>query len=152
MFPVRRAVRRQDVANYRFRYQGLIRSTFEMTRVMRAVIAAMQGAGYHEKDLFGMHIALEEAIVNAVKHGHHGDSTQPVWVSCRVGAQRVLAAVEDRGSGFDPRQVADPRTAENLERPSGRGLLLMRHYMTSVRFNARGNRVILCKCRSRLPA
>jgi len=59
----------------------------------------------------------------------------------------VLAEVEDEGPGFDPGGVADPTAAENRERTDGRGLLLMRHYMTWVRFSARGNRVTLYKQR-----
>ena len=56
--------------------------------------------------------------------------------------------VEDEGEGFDRSSVPDPLAPENLERSSGRGLLLMRHYLTWMGYNARGNCVRLCKCRS----
>jgi serine/threonine-protein kinase RsbW len=51
--------------------------------------------------------------------------------------------IEDRGPGFDPGAVPDPTLEQNLEIPSGRGLMLMRAYMTSVTFNPAGNRVRL---------
>jgi serine/threonine-protein kinase RsbW len=52
-----------------------------------------------------------------------------------------MLAVEDQGPGFDPGSVPDPTLEENLERGSGRGLLLIRAYMASVRYNASGNRL-----------
>jgi serine/threonine-protein kinase RsbW len=55
---------------------------------------------------------------------------------------------EDEGEGFDPEAVPDPLASETLEKPSGRGLLLMRHCLTAVDFNGKGNRVTLCRCRS----
>ena len=61
--------------------------------------------------------------------------------------ERILAKVQDRGPGFDPDQVADPLREENLERPSGRGLLLMRSSMDRIEFNPRGNCVTLIKFR-----
>jgi serine/threonine-protein kinase RsbW len=92
-------------------------------------------------------LALEEAICNAIKHGHADQPDQPVQVVYSINQQRILARVQDQGPGFDPAQVADPREEENLERPGGRGLLLMRSYMDRVEFNARGNCVTLIKFR-----
>jgi serine/threonine-protein kinase RsbW len=108
----------------------------------------MAALDYSEKDRWSMCLALEEALVNALKHGHQFDPTKHVRVRFTVVAARVLVQVCDEGAGFDPKAVADPLAPENLDRPSGRGLLLMRAYMTSVRFNRRGNRVTLCKRRS----
>lgn len=129
-------------------YQRGVRTTAEIGEVIEAVAAAMAAAGYLDKDRFAVRLALEEAIVNAIKHGHQGDSTKRVWVRCQVRTDRVLAEVKDQGKGFDPRQVPDPLAPENLDRPSGRGLLLMRSYVTWLRFNERGNGVTLCKARS----
>ena len=49
--------------------------------------------------------------------------------------------IEDEGEGFDPRSVPDPTTVENVEIPSGRGIILMRAFMTDVRFFPPGNRL-----------
>jgi serine/threonine-protein kinase RsbW len=62
--------------------------------------------------------------------------------------EAILIEVEDEGPGFDPSKVPDPTLPENVARCGGRGLLLMRHYMTWVRYSGRGNRVTLCKRRS----
>jgi serine/threonine-protein kinase RsbW len=125
-----------------------IRRTSEVGRPIGAVVAAMAEHGYAERDICGMRVALEEALINAVKHGHGGDPAKEVRVQYAVSPQEVLVAVEDQGPGFDPGQVPDPLAPENLEKPSGRGLLLMRHYLTEVRFNGRGNTVTLRQRRS----
>lgn len=53
--------------------------------------------------------------------------------------------ISDEGPGFDPNDVPDPTDIENLERPCGRGLMLMRHYMTEVNYNSTGNSVRMKK-------
>ena len=123
-------------------------STAELPRVIEPVVAAMTEHGYSDKEVFGMRLALEEALVNAIKHGHRGDTRLVVRVHYQVTPKQALATVEDQGAGFDPRSVADPLAAENLERSCGRGLLLMRHYLSWLRYNERGNAVTLCCRRS----
>jgi serine/threonine-protein kinase RsbW len=107
--------------------------------------AAMTAAGYPDDAVLGMGLALDEAIANGFDHGTRGDPAKEVRVAYHVGRRRVFAEVEDDGDGFTPGAVADPLAPENLGRPDGRGLLLMRELTTSIRHNARGNRVILCK-------
>lgn len=123
-------------------------SAAEASAVSEAVAMVMDAAGFAERDVFGVRLALEEAIVNAVRHGHCNDLAQPVQVRYRVTPEQVIAEVEDQGSGFDPTLVPDPTAPENLDRPGGRGLLLMRHYTTWMRYNRRGNCVTLCKANS----
>ncbi len=125
-----------------------LHSLVEVAGVLDAVAGAMTGKAFAHQDAFGMRLALEEALVNAIKHGHRGDPAKPVRVCYHVTAHQALVEVEDQGPGFDPASVPDPLSTEGLERASGRGLLLMRHFMTWVRHNARGNAVTLCKRRS----
>jgi serine/threonine-protein kinase RsbW len=123
-------------------------STEEVPSAIQTVTEAMAGKGYTKYAIFGMTLAMEEALLNAIKHGNQGDPTKQVRVRHRATLERVVVQVEDDGLGFDPDKVPDPLTEENLERPSGRGLLLMRSYMTWIRINRRGNLVTLCKSRS----
>jgi serine/threonine-protein kinase RsbW len=125
-----------------------LRSRSEVVGILDGVIAAMQARGFSDSDRFAVRLTLEEALVNALKHGHKDDPGKQVRVRYRVGDHLTLIEVEDQGEGFDPDQVPDPFTPEGLERSCGRGLLLMRHYLNWVRYNERGNRVILCKYRS----
>jgi serine/threonine-protein kinase RsbW len=125
-----------------------IRSAGELHNVIGPVIAAMLDKGYAHRDMFAMRLSLEEAIVNAVKHGNASDPAKEVRVRFHVTVDEALAEVEDEGPGFDPHAVKDPLATENLERPCGRGLLLMEYYMTSVRYSERGNVVTLGRLRS----
>jgi serine/threonine-protein kinase RsbW len=141
-----------DKAAYRPRCRGAwpceeVHTTAEIERVLERVREALDQAGYSEKERFGVRLALEEAMVNAVKHGHQGDPTKTVRVRYRVTPASVTTVVEDEGSGFNPADVPDPLAPENLEKSCGRGLLLMRSYMTWVRHNAAANCVTMCKTR-----
>ena len=108
----------------------------------------MAAEGYTDRDVFGMRLSLEEALVNAVKHGHHYDASKQVRVRYQVSTRQAVVEVVDEGKGFDPHRVPDPLTQDNLQRSSGRGVYLMRQYMTWVRYNKEGNTLTLCKCRS----
>jgi serine/threonine-protein kinase RsbW len=126
----------------------VLRSRGEVPDVLEKVTSAMTGEGFLPKEVFAMRLSLDEALVNALEHGHQGDPNKRVRVRYRVTAEDALVEVEDEGPGFDPASVPDPLSAEGRQRPSGRGLLLMRHFLSSVRHNERGNAVTLCQRRS----
>jgi serine/threonine-protein kinase RsbW len=111
--------------------------------VEEEILGECRKHGYGEDDLFGVKLALEEALVNAVKHGNRMDKEKVVRVRYRVTDQRADVTIEDQGEGFSPADLPDPTDEENLCRCSGRGILLMRAYMSSVVFNPRGNMVTL---------
>jgi len=96
-------------------------------------------------DIFSIRLALEEALINAIKHGNQLDPTKKVAISYRLHDSRFEVQISDEGPGFDPDEVPDPTEVENLERPCGRGLMLMRHYMSEVRYEAGGSIVIMHK-------
>jgi serine/threonine-protein kinase RsbW len=108
----------------------------------------MTRLGFPHLDLLAVRLALEEALVNAIRHGNQGDPGKQVRVRYRVTTEQVWAEVEDQGQGFDPAGVPDPTSPEGMVRTSGRGLHLMRHFLSSVEYNERGNAVTLCKRRS----
>jgi serine/threonine-protein kinase RsbW len=131
------------------RYRDVsLRRADEVVPFLDGLIAALTDLGYPSHDCAGIRLALEEAVVNGLRHGNGGDPAKCVRVRWRLWPEALLAEVEDEGPGFDPGRVPDPTLPENLGRPGGRGLLLMRHFMTWVRFSRRGNRVTLCKYRS----
>jgi serine/threonine-protein kinase RsbW len=123
----------------------------EIPDIADKIVALMMDQHYIEKDLFAVRLALEEALVNAIHHGNQDDPSKPVTVRFLVGAERTLIEVHDQGAGFDPNEVPDPLAPENLERSSGRGLHLIRAYMTWVRYNDSGNCVTMCKNREDMP-
>ncbi|HEY5313242.1 MAG TPA: ATP-binding protein, partial [Pirellulales bacterium] len=101
--------------------------------------------GWPPEDMFGVRLALEEALVNAIKHGNHSDATKCVHFSCKLGPDRLWLEIRDEGCGFNPQAVPDPTDAAHVALPNGRGLLLMRAYMSRVEYNAAGNCVVMEK-------
>ena len=119
----------------------------EARRVQDDIEAALKACQFEEKEIFSIKLALEEALVNAIKHGNQMDRSKQVRIRYHIQSHRFDIVIADEGKGFDPEDVPDPMAAENLERPCGRGLLLMRHYMTEVTFHAPGNRLTMSKVR-----
>jgi serine/threonine-protein kinase RsbW len=114
-------------------------------QVEGAILAECEKHHFTQDDIFAIKLALEEALVNAVKHGNGMDPTKMVRVQFHVTDQRADIAIEDEGHGFNPAELPDPLADENLERCCGRGILLMRAYMSSVVFNPAGNKVTMTK-------
>lgn len=116
----------------------------EVDRAEERVLGTLERLGYPQASLFAVRLSLEEALSNAFHHGHRGlPPDEAVTLEYRAGRDEVVVTVEDRGPGFKPAGVPDPTLDENLEQPTGRGLLLMRAYMASVEYNARGNRLTM---------
>ncbi len=112
------------------------------------LLAALKRDQWSEGDIFGVHLAVEEALVNAICHGNRSDANKHVSMACKLTSDRVLIEIADEGKGFDPACVPDCTAGENLKRPSGRGIMLMRNYMSRVEYTDGGHRVLLEKHRS----
>lgn len=115
--------------------------------VMDELLAQLGHHGWEQTDIFGIHLAVEEAIVNAIVHGNKLDPSKTVRVSCAVTQEMARIEITDAGAGFDPGAVPDCTLDERLEVPSGRGVMLMRSFMTTIAYNAAGNSVLLEKRR-----
>jgi serine/threonine-protein kinase RsbW len=113
--------------------------------VQRQVMAAVARNGFNEDSTFAVRIALEEALVNAIKHGNRQDPDKKVTVQAVVTPERAEICVEDEGPGFDRARVPDPTCDENICRPSGRGILLIESYMNHVRWDRGGRRIHMTK-------
>ena len=116
--------------------------------LINRLVDELRPLGYVEKELFGIRLAMEEALVNAIKHGNREDPGKQVRVRYVAAVHQFMIEIQDEGRGFDPEGVPDPLDPENLERPGGRGVFLMRHYMSWVQYNDVGNCVMLCKVRA----
>lgn len=88
-------------------------------------------------------VGLTEALSNAMLYGNSRDPSKRVLVEIAFLQECIEARVTDQGNGFDPAMVPDPTTPENLMKPCGRGLFLMRKLLDEVRFNDQGNQVTL---------
>ena len=101
--------------------------------------------GLIKPDRSNLFVALDEAFVNAVKHGNKSDPTKLVRITAELTPQEASFTVEDEGEGFDITQIPDPCDPANLFRTSGRGVLLIYNIMDEVEYNEQGNRVKMVK-------
>lgn len=120
----------------------------EARRLEEQLLREVARFGYEEADVFAIKLALEEGLVNAIKHGNRYDANKRVHVVSRIDENEAVFVITDEGEGFCPDKVPDPTADENLERPCGRGLMLIRAFMDEVEYNPIGNQVRLVKRRT----
>jgi serine/threonine-protein kinase RsbW len=128
--------------------QTVIPSDLEAARRLQEEIEALVRTAFEEHEAFAIKMAVEEALVNAIKHGNQMDPEKSVRVAYTLGTDRFDVRITDEGPGFNPDDVPDPTAPENLERPCGRGLLLIRYYMTDVSFLDNGRTIAMHKQRN----
>jgi len=114
-------------------------------RILVEVLDRLRLGNWGQHDVFSVHLAMEEALVNAMTHGNRLDPAKQVQVSCRIGPKSVRIEISDQGEGFDADAVPDPTDPDRLESASGRGVLLMRTFMSRIAYNATGNSVVMEK-------
>jgi serine/threonine-protein kinase RsbW len=129
-------------------YDRVIASDTKAARVvLDELLAQMEAQQWQQREIFAVHLATEEALVNAICHGNHSDVRKNVHVVFRLAADRIRIEIGDEGPGFNPIALPDPTASEQLNRPCGRGVMLMRAFMSRVEFNRQGNTVIMEKDR-----
>lgn len=122
----------------------LERNREKISNLIDEILLQAKGHDFGDSSLFAIRLAIEEAITNAFEHGHSQlDPSLPILVEYAITETDIQIAIEDQGPGFSPADLPDPTLQENLSKPSGRGVMLMRAYMTDVAFNKKGNRVRL---------
>jgi serine/threonine-protein kinase RsbW len=120
-----------------------------VTEVCGWILSKLESENFDSKDIFAVHLAIEEAFLNAVKHGNKNDPDKKVKVEYTINPDRIDITITDDGDGFNPENVPDPRENENLYKPQGRGLLLINTYMDVVEYNDKGNSVHMTKYKDR---
>ena len=124
----------------------VIKSDLEAARQLEdEVLAEVAASGYDEAATFAIKLALEEGLNNAIRHGNGFDRNKTVRLEYDINPRRVIITVTDEGGGFSPGGVPDCLADENLDKPSGRGIMLMQAYMDEVHYNAAGNQVYMVK-------
>jgi serine/threonine-protein kinase RsbW len=118
---------------------------------MREILGQLSLQGWDGRELFGIEMALEESMTNAIRHGNKFDESKTVDVEAKVSPDRFWIRVRDEGPGFCPDNVPDCTADENLDCPGGRGVALIRAFMTHVEYNHPGNCVTMEKIRTTTP-
>ena len=121
----------------------------ELHRAEDEILAQVHRCGYDEPSTFAIKLAMDEALVNAVKHGNKLDPHKNVLVKATITPKRATIEIEDEGPGFKRSSVPDPTEDENLCKCSGRGILLMESYMNSVTWTKQGRRVKMVRINQR---
>ena len=114
-----------------------ISTAFDMLDFVEVVSGHLSRmVGFDEDTLHWISIAVRESVANAMKHGNQGDESKRVTVEFSTTPadhpSELAIVVQDQGEGFEPEQVADPLAPENLLKPSGRGIFLIRSFMDEV--------------------
>ncbi|HUW20252.1 MAG TPA: ATP-binding protein [Sedimentisphaerales bacterium] len=117
--------------------------------ICQRILPELKAHNYSEEDVFAVHLALQEAFLNALTHGNRMDAKKAIKIDYSVAPDKIEVSMTDEGDGFDPQSVPDPRCSENLFKTEGRGLLLIRSYMDVVKFNGRGNGVHMIRYKER---
>jgi serine/threonine-protein kinase RsbW len=112
-----------------------------LEQVHEASTTALTAHGYDEGAMFAIRLAIEEAVVNAFRHGNRNDPTKVVFFRARVDGTEAVFEIEDQGPGFDPKAIPDPTDQFNIEMPSGRGVMLIKAYMTEAEYIPPGNKL-----------
>ncbi len=113
--------------------------------VLEYLMKRVEKLGVIKPEQSNLFVALDEAFVNAVKHGNKFDAKKLVRITAEVSKQEAKFTIEDEGEGFDVNNIPDPLDPTNLFKTSGRGVLFIYNIMDEVKYNDRGNRLTMIK-------
>lgn len=122
-----------------------VRDLTQARRAAEALLNELARQGYGEATVFAIRLAVEEGLNNAIRHGNGSDRSKTVEFAYEVSPEKTVVCITDGGCGFKPQNIPDPTADENLEKPTGRGIMLMRAYMDEVVFSERGNEIRMVK-------
>jgi serine/threonine-protein kinase RsbW len=88
-------------------------------------------------------VAITEAVNNAIQHGNKANPNKNIDISYISNENNLRFSVKDEGEGFNFAQLPDPTNPENIEKPNGRGVFLMKHLADKVQFEDNGSKVVL---------
>jgi serine/threonine-protein kinase RsbW len=117
--------------------------------VFNQIQPGLKANNFSEEDIFAIHLSLEEAFINAVKHGNKMEPSKAIKVDYSIEPDKIEICMTDEGEGFDPEVIPDPRYGDNLYKPAGRGMLLMRSFMDVLEYSKKGNSLRMIRYREK---
>ena len=109
------------------------------------IVSHLKQNQLEEQKIFEIKLCLEEALVNAIKHGNKFDEKLSVMTKIKIESEFIEVVVKDQGKGFDPENIEDPTTEKNLCKLCGRGVFLIKEQMDKVEFLDGGRRLKMIK-------
>ncbi len=113
------------------------------------IIKKIKSKNINDDTLFNLRLALEEALVNAIKHGNKQNKERKVIVKIAVSLNKITMEIKDEGQGFNHNKLSSPIEAKNLKKPYGRGVFLIKKLMDKVEFFDGGSRIKMVKSLTR---
>jgi len=104
----------------------------ELESVQNLITEATAAFGLGEDIAYWMELTISESVINAIRHGNQFDPAKQAHLSISSDGESIEVIVEDQGTGFNLEELADPTQAENLLKPCGRGILIIRSFMDEV--------------------
>jgi serine/threonine-protein kinase RsbW len=120
----------------------------EVTAFLRRLLKMLMAHDFPASDMVAIQLAVEEALLNAIRHGNQMDVRKRVHVTFAMGPRDFRIRIKDEGRGFDAELTSDLQIWQEPSRAGRRGLWLMRQYMPDVQFSGKGNVVTLSRRRS----
>lgn len=117
----------------------------ENIRIVESFIDNAKEKYQLDDDIYGnIMIAVTESVNNAILHGNKSDNKKNVSLLLSLEKSQIRFTVEDQGPGFDYENLPDPTLPENISKPGGRGIFLMRNLSDEVSFKNEGRIAELC--------
>jgi len=130
-------------------YHQLISSETDVGHAqIEILMTQLEKFGWDGRDLFHVRMAVEEAVVNAIEHGNKRDPLKLVELDFRVSPDLCYIDVIDQGEGFDPNALHDCTDEEFVDKPRGRGVMLIKELMSETMYNAKGNQLTMIRRRN----
>jgi len=121
-----------------------IPSLAENIRIIESFIDNAKEKYELDDDIYGnIMIAVTEAVNNAIRHGNKDNSSKNVLISLSLEDGMIKFKIQDEGEGFNFHRLPDPTSPENISKPGGRGIFLMKHLSDEVDFKDNGKVVEL---------
>ena len=121
-----------------------IPSLTENIRIIESFIDNAKEEYNIDDDIYGnIMIAVTESVNNAIRHGNDLQNNKNVLITLHLEQNIITFTIQDQGSGFDYENLPDPTSPENLDKPGGRGIFLMKHLADEVKFKDQGRLVQL---------
>ncbi|ANQ50495.2 ATP-binding protein [Flammeovirga yaeyamensis] len=121
-----------------------IPSLIENVRIAESFIDQARDEFNFNDDIYGnIMIAVTESVNNAIIHGNRNDKEKNVHLELDVTEKEISFTIEDEGKGFDFDALPDPTAPENIDKPGGRGIFLMKHLADEVEFSKEGRAITL---------
>ena len=116
-----------------------IPSLTDNVRMIESFIDNAKDRFHLNDDIYGnIMVAVTESVNNAIRHGNQGDTKKNVHLSLQLREDAIVFWVKDEGNGFDYSDLPDPTAPENIDRPGGRGIFLMKHLSDEVNYHNEG--------------